>query len=81
MKKTDKLVQNAIDIAKEVREQAGLPASTRAITASAEQARDAPRHKRDQNGHYHCTRCRFSHQEWHRVMVHYQGHLAQGERS
>ncbi len=41
----------------------------------------APRHRRDQQGHYHCTRCAFSHTEWHRVMVHYQGHLAQGERS
>ncbi len=81
VKKTDQLVSNAIEIAREVRQQAGLPTTTRVITASAEEARDAPRHRRDSQGHYHCTRCAFSHSEWHRVMVHYQGHLAQGERS
>ncbi len=75
VKKTDQLVANAIEIAREVRQQAGL-STTRAITASAEEARDVPRHRRDQQGHYHCTRCAFSHSEWHRVMVHYQGHLA-----
>ncbi len=81
VKKTDQLVSNAIEIAREVRQQGGLLTTTRAITASAKETRDAPRHRRDQQGHYHCTRYAFSHTEWHRVMVHYQGHLAQGERS
>ena len=72
VKKTDRLVSNALEIAREVRQQAGLPTTTRAITASAEQARNAPRHKRDSQGYYHCTRCAFSHVELHRVMVHYQ---------
>ncbi len=45
VKKTDRLVSNALDITREVRQQAGLPTSTRAITSSAEEARDAPRYK------------------------------------